>query len=356
MRTYTQILDAMIEKYELSAGFTLHKSSDVYKKLEILSGEIYNCLVNTEWLKRQMFADTATGEYLDRHATTRGLKRREASKAFGEVTFSVSEPSLVNLTIPLGTVVATTGENPHLYETTEDATMRAGETSATVPVVSVSVGKECNAIEKAVTVMVTKPTGFETVVNKKAFAGGDDVESDESLRARILDSFQNASNGTNCAYYKNVALQVPGIFAAAVVPKGRGVGTVDVYIASKTGAVSDEQLSEAQALLSEAREVNVDVLVKKASPMPVSFYANIEVKSGYDFEEVSERCYQEAVDYISTRGAGGRFILTEVGNRIYNVEGVKEYYIPSQNNSNIICTSDKYPVADIVLFTEGIKR
>ena len=40
---------------------------------------------------------------------------------------------------------------------------------------------------------------------------------DEELRARVLDSYINISNGANAAYYKSLALSVSGI-SSLVVP------------------------------------------------------------------------------------------------------------------------------------------
>ena len=356
MRSYEEILNSMVEEYEKLSHFTLHESSDVYKKLQVLSGEIYSALVNLNWLKGQMFADTATGEYLDRHALERAIERRGASKAFGEVSFTISEAALTNLVVPVGTVVSTSGENPMLFETTEEAILRAGDLKAVVPVVSMGEGKRYNVRAGAISVMVTPPTGFEKVSNGAALVGGSDVESDESLRARILESYKNASNGTNCAYYKNMALQVPGVTGAAVVPKGRGVGTVDVYIASANGAVSDEELSATQEILSQASEVNVDVEAFRANPAPVWFYVCVELEDGYEFDEVEENCRSAIEDYVSTRGVGGKFLLTEAGDRIFHIPGVREYLLTKFNNSDYICESDEYPVLDRFSVTEGIER
>ncbi len=356
MRTYDEILSTMQEKYETLSGFTLNESSDVYKKLQVLSGEIYAALVNLNWLKGQMFADTATGEYLDRHALERGIKRRSSSKASGEVSFAISEAALTNLEIPKGTVISTSGENPALFETTEAATLTAGELSVSVPVISISEGRENNVKTGAVSVMVTPPTGFETVTNEAAFSGGSDMESDEALRARILESYKNASNGTNCAYYKNKALEVAGVANASVVPRGRGVGTVDVYIASQRGEASDAELSAVQELLSEAREVNVDVKVFRANPVPVWFYVCVEIEDGYELGEVEENCRNAIEDYASTRGVGGRFLLTEAGDRIFHTPGVKEYLLTPFNNNDYICENDEYPVLERFSLTEGIER
>ena len=58
-------------------------------------------------------------------------------------------------------------------------------------------------------------------------------ETDDELRKRIRDTYINTSNGTNAAYYEQLALTVDGVAKASAVGKARGVGTVNVYV---TGA------------------------------------------------------------------------------------------------------------------------
>ena len=271
MQTYDEILKAMTDKYTALSGIKPDERSDIGIRLRVLAGEIYSNLVNAEWLKRQMFVSTAQGEYLDLHAKERGITRREATHAYGYVTFSVSEAATENISIPKGTVVAVFGSLLR-FETTYDAVIYMGETSATVKVKSVGLGKEYNVLDGTVTVMVTPPSGVETVTNAEAFSGGCDVESDESLRERVVQSIAFPANCTNCAYYEGLAESVDGIGSAAAVPRGRGVGTVDVYVAADGSEASDEAVEKAQELLSKEREVNVDVLVKKAEAVSVNFY------------------------------------------------------------------------------------
>ena len=88
MKTYDEILTAMTEKYRNEAGFEPSAISDTGIKLRVLSGEIYGALMNCEWLKKQMFPDTASGEYLEKHARMRGITRRGAGFASGEGNIS----------------------------------------------------------------------------------------------------------------------------------------------------------------------------------------------------------------------------------------------------------------------------
>lgn len=354
METYENILKRMTEKYRELSGNTPHEASDIAIRLRVLAGEIYSSLVNIEWLKRQMFADTAEGVYLDYHAQSRGLSRRGASRAVGEVIFSITEPTAVPLTIPVGTVVATGGETPLRFETLETVVIPVGGTSIHADVKALSTGRAYNVAEGAVSVIVTPPAGVEFVTNPDPFTSGSDEESDEKLRIRIIDSFKNVSNGTNCAYYENIATQVAGITGAGVVPRSRGAGTVDVYVAGDGTEVSDEQVAEAQKLLSTLREVNVDVKVLKAEPVYAKLHIRLDVKDGYEFDEVKDKCIYALNEYISTRGVGGNVLLTEAGERIIHVDGVKEYMFTTALNGDLRLEKNQYPVTGTISITEGV--
>lgn len=355
METYDEILSKMTEKYKELSGITPHEASDTGIRLRVLAGEIFNSLVNMEWLKNQMFADTATGEYLDYHGAERGLERRAASCAQGSVIFSVSQAALSDVVIPAGTVVATEGEEPLRFETTQEVTLYAGDLSVYADIIALTTGRAGNAAAGKITVIVTPPSGDLQVTNPDPCESGSDTESDESFRSRIISSFANASNGTNCAYYERVATEISGVASAGVVPRGRGAGTVDVYVASQGTDVSDEVLAVVQETLSRLREVNVDVAAYKAQKATIHMRLNLEVKPGYEFEEVKEQCIEALSEYISSRGVGGNVLLTEAGERIYHIDGVKEYSFSSYANSDSRCGYDYYPVPGSIRVVEGIE-
>ncbi len=353
MQSYESILARMTEKYTELSGNTPAEASDIYVRLQVLAGEIYSAFMTAEWIKRQMFVPTAQGEYLDLHAMERGLSRREASKAVGSVIFKVTEPAIKEIIIPKGTVVATNEETPLRFETVESVSIPTGALSAHAQIEALSEGRAFNVKTGKITVMVTPVAGVETVTNPDECTSGTDKESDESLRERIIESFKFASNGTNCVYYKNVALQVDGVAGAGVVPRGRGAGTVDVYISGEGSEVSDETLTAVQEKLSLLREVNVDVAVYRAQADTVNLIIYLDVCDGYEFSEVAEVCRAVVTDYINTRGVGDSVVLSKIGELIYHIDGVADFRIPSTEH-NVICSQDSYPVTGDIRFYEGV--
>ena len=72
MERYESIYERMKDRYETLCGESVDESGDVAIRLRVLAGELYNMQTALEWHKRQMFADTASGEYLDHLAAQRG--------------------------------------------------------------------------------------------------------------------------------------------------------------------------------------------------------------------------------------------------------------------------------------------
>lgn len=353
MPTYDEILARMTEKYKEISGNTPSETSDIYVRLQVLSGELYSAYMTMDWLKRQMFVQTCTGECLDLHAAERGLERREASKSVGSVVFGVSEPTVQEISIPKGTVIATNEENPLRFETVESAVIPVGALSIHAQIKALGEGRAYNVKAGKITVMVTPVAGVHTVTNPDDCTSGTDRENDENLRERIIRSYKFASNGTNCAYYKTIATEVEGVSGAGVVPRGRGAGTVDVYISAQGSEVSDETLDAVQEKLSTLREVNVDVAVYRAEPESVDLIIYLDVCDGYEFSQVAQACKSIVVDYINTRGVGDSVMLSDLGDMLYHTEGVADFRIP-YTTGNINCAQDTYPVVGNIRVLEGV--
>ena len=115
-------MERMKQSYTGYAGFTPSDQSDVMIRLRVLAGEIYSERAYAEYILRQMFPSTATGEYLDRHAAERGLTRKPAVKAHGAVAFFPVEQTHGDILIPAGTVVCT-DTDLHRYVTDSDVVL-----------------------------------------------------------------------------------------------------------------------------------------------------------------------------------------------------------------------------------------
>ena len=64
---YSEILERMQTEFEKNAGYVPDDASDIGIRMKTLAGEIFSLESSIDFLKRQMFPTTATGEYLDKH-------------------------------------------------------------------------------------------------------------------------------------------------------------------------------------------------------------------------------------------------------------------------------------------------
>lgn len=143
--------------------------------------------------------DHADGDALDLLTALIGVSRKGGTFSTGEVEFSRESAASIDYTIPEGTTVQTDGVDPIRFQTSENATLVAGNTTETVPIVANETGVESNIGANTLTVMTNPPSGIESVTNPNATDGGTKKETDEELRARAKDELSDGMRGTSRA-------------------------------------------------------------------------------------------------------------------------------------------------------------
>ena len=323
MKTAEEIFESMLADFEESAGFRINSGCDMALRMRAAAEEIAEVYAYAESVRTQCFPQTASGEYLDSHAGMRGIRRMEAAKAVGSITFSVNGTAAVSLSVPAGCVCMTASGMS--FETLEEGVIAVGESSCTVAAECMTAGSIGNAAGGTVTYMASAPIGVTACSNEAAFSGGADEESDEELRQRVVSSFRRLPNGANAAYYEQEALAVEGVAAAVVTPRAYGIGTVRVTVAGASGTPSGELLSAVLERLEAAREICVDITVAAPTETVVNITAAVDVKDGYDETDVYARVQAALTAYFTGRLLGQSITRARLGSIIFGVEGVENY-------------------------------
>ena len=172
---------------------------------------------------------TATDEYLEAWAALKDVFREAATSASGQITF----PATPNVLVPSGTPI-TRGDGVSCV-TTADATAGAGGTvvvSATMDPDPTGLAGAFGNTTAGVTMTLgrTIPGVQSSGTVTTAFTGGADLETDDSLRSRMLEEYQKTAQGGAKADYEIWARQVPGVTRSWCNPLGAGSGTVVVYV------------------------------------------------------------------------------------------------------------------------------
>lgn len=326
--TYDEILGTMKDKFRELSGAEADDASDVGIRMKVLAGQIFSLVSQSNWLLKQLFPQTAEGKYLDMHAETHAIVRKSVSKATGTLNFSRQTVLQYNVQIPAGTVCGIQGSGKQ-FVTTQEAVLQAGTLGVNVPAQAAEGGAEYNAAANTITVMINPPQGIAAVTNTLPFSGGGAEESDESLRKRLLESYGETSNGANAAYYRETALKFDEVASAAVLPRVRGRGTVDVVIKTRSITPSAELISKVTAEIQKNREIGTDVLVRGPAVKKLDVSADISVKNGYILSDVISKCKDAVNEYFGSLQIGDDLLRAALGSIIFSVEGVQNYRINS---------------------------
>ena len=316
MKTAEELYQEMTEVFARQTGMEA-VAGEAAVRLYALAAQVYGLYAELDWTRKQCFPQTATGEALDKHGFLRGLTRQTATKAEGKLRFSVQVAAGEDLPIPKGTVGLTAGQVA--FETVEEAVLSAGSLSVDVLAQAVEAGPSGNTAAGLIRTMSVAPAGIAACTNTAAFTGGREEEEDEAFRARILATYRQLPNGTNTAAYAQQTLAVEGVCAVNVLPKKRGLGTVDVVITSAGGVPGTALVEQVQSVLEEQREIAVDVNVMAPEegllPGPVIDRVKAALRAWFDGNLL-----------------GQDVLLVQIGQKIFAVDGVANYQIQGPVN------------------------
>ena len=349
MKEWTEIYEQMRGTFAQRAGFVPSEGCDSAVRLYALAAELQSLLMQADWVLDQSFPQTAQGIYLDYHAETRGITRGAAEKAAGVIRFAAADKVTAACPIEKGTVCMT-AEGVR-FETTEDAAIAVGSQWVDVPAQAAEAGAGGNVIAGTVTLLSAMPVGVVQCTNPAAFSGGCDAESDEALRGRVLASYQRLPNGANAAYYEQEAMRYPGVAAAKAVGRARGIGTVNVVIATHAGVPDAALLAAVEMDLQKKREIAVDVKVLAPTVETVAVTAALKAAPGYTFAEAKAGA-QSALEALFTGGLLGKNVTTaRLLTLLCGVEGVENVHLTAPA-ADVAVGSTELPMLGTVTISE----
>lgn len=319
MQTLEEIYQGLASDFTSRTGLAAVGSSELAVRFYAVAAQVYSLYVQAEWTLRQCFPQTAEGDYLDLHARLRNITRRQATAAVGTVRFFADAGRPGDTEVPAGTVCMTAGG--FRFATREAGWAEAGG-YVDVPVEAAEPGVLGNADAGTVVYMAVPPVGITACTNPQGFTGGQDGETDEELRERVLDSYRRLANGANTAFYQQTAMSFDGVAAVTVVPRSRGVGTVDVVVAAWEGMPGEELLQAIQAHLDLMREIAVDVDVLAPTERTVDVSVHLTAAPGQDPDQVKGAAEDALRAWFTGERLGRPVLRAELTALLFGVDGV----------------------------------
>jgi uncharacterized phage protein gp47/JayE len=300
------------------------RRADAQVYARVLAGVAHGLYGFIEWISRQIIIDTAEAEFLERWASIWGVQRLAATPATGTITFTVA-PGAAD--IPAGTLVQTLDGTQ--FQTTADITVSG--------------------------LQVTPVLGVQTAAVLGLLAGGGDLESDDSLRERLLNRIQQPPQGGDANDYVQWTLATPGGGAtrAWVVAEQFGQGTVGVaFVCDGNGAgaailPSAAQIAAVAAFIDTVRPVTAHVTVYAPVAVPIDFA--IEGLSP-DTLAVQQAITAELADLLAREGQpGGTILLSHMRSAISSAAQEWDYVLVTPA-ANVVLSPGQIPVMGRVVW------
>lgn len=350
MKTCKELYQEMLDLYTEKTGFEMDDAADLAVRLYAVAAQLESLYAYCDWSLNQSFPQTASGPYLDSHAALRGLSRKAGVQAQGTLRFSIGEVREDAVAVPAGTVCTTAGLVR--FVTAGEAEIPAGSLYADVPARAEEPGTAGNAAAGTIRYLTQAPAGITACTNPSAFAGGAGEEDDESLRARVLDSFSRLPNGANKAFYEARVLAHAGVGGVTVLPRVNGVGTVGIVVATASGQADDALLEEIRADLAAVREIAVDVTVSAPEAVAVPVSAVLWPREGATFAEAKAAAEAALAGFFTGARLGRPVYLAELGSLLF-ATGLLENYRLTAPAADISIAATQLPTLGAVTLTEG---
>lgn len=235
----------------------------------VFAGSIHLAYGFLEWIKKQIFIDTADSYGRERWANILKIPRKAAMYTTGLVEFT----GTATYTVPSGTIVI---NNSGLQYTTQDNFVIGTDTE--VEVEASEAGEAYNTTEVVLT-LYTPNSDIDSVVTiLSGFDNGTDIEDLEDWTIRLLQRFANPPSSGNVADYNRWALSIAGVGKSWCFPAEDylGAGTVGVYVATDNlEAVSVDVLQDVEDYIESVKPIPASVDYETIVPIPVKYYISL---------------------------------------------------------------------------------
>lgn len=234
-QTYEAILRRMLGR--VPEQIDKREGSIIYDALAPAAAELAQMYVELDVNSNLSFADTATGEYLERRTLEFGIEREPATKARRKGLFFAS--GQVPTDVPAGSRFSIRD-----LDYTAISKIKTGEWILECETAGTAGNQEFGTL-----LPIEYIDGLARAELAEVLVPGEDAESDEALRRRYLEIANEQPFGGNVADYKQKINAMDGVGGVKIFPVWKGGGTV------KATMISSQYTPPSKALMEEVQTV-----------------------------------------------------------------------------------------------------
>ena len=297
-----------------------------------LSEELAKAYINMSDILSLGFIEDTFDTYLDKRVSELGVYRKQGSKAIGEIKVEGKEGAIITN----GTLIKA---NDLYFTVLNDIEL---PTDNILYVEANEVGYKYNLLANTEFELVEKNDKVTSLINETDFKNGIDIESDEDLRKRFIKVVNNPSASGNKNHYEEWALEVNGVSRAIVYPLWNGNGTVKVMVVGNDNKpVLEDVRKNVEDHITENMPIGCQLTVTTPTNLDATIVATIELKEGYEMEEVKQEFEAKINEYL--KSVTNEFTYSKVYGLLANIIGIEDIGTLTINggNSNITISEDK---------------
>lgn len=277
------------------------ESSPIYNTLAPTAAELAEINILTEIFRDQTYLLTATGENLENRAAESGIVRSGA-------TFAIRIAAMLDtagnhLDLPIGSRFSIPNVGGGLnYVLTQNLSV-SGQCLLTCETAGTIGNSYLGAL---LPLFVINNLGSATMTG--TYTPAEDTETDEELRARVIERVNRKAFGGNIADYKQFTKAIPGVGDVKVFPIWNGGGTVMLsVIDAEYNAITPEFTEVVQNEIDPVDHTGTGlgtapighrVTVTTPQYIAISITASVSLASGYTMGQVQEPISSALADYI----------------------------------------------------------
>ncbi|WP_166359277.1 baseplate J/gp47 family protein [Pseudomonas akapageensis] len=318
----TPSLPALISRTQNELASDALRQSDAQVLSRALGGTAFGLYGYLNWIVEQVLPDTADEETLERLAVIRLKQPRKAAQpAQGSVSFLAAAGAVLNVD-----TVLQFGDG-RSYRVTTGLITTAGTNTTTVEAVD---GGALGNADPGMTMTLVQPVeGIDSTFTVQApgLAGGVARESVESLRARVIRSYQVIPHGGDAEDYETWALECVGVTRAWCRRNYMGPGTVGLFFTRDDDAnpiPNAAQLAEVKAYVEARRPVTGELYVLPPVPVPVAYSLRLTP----DTTVVRAKVEAQLLDLHNREaGLGDTLLITHIREAISGAVGETDHVL-----------------------------
>jgi uncharacterized phage protein gp47/JayE len=272
----------------------------------------------------------ARGIHLYRRMEDFRLTVNEASNAISVQSFLGEAGRTNNIIITQGTMVQTSPDifgNILQYQLINDITLTSGVAEVTGYCACTQVGSIGNVPSGVIVEIPTQIAGVSGTINYSPVSSGNDLETDEQLKARLPAHLNGLKKGNRFAI-ESACYAVNGITYVKILENHPSQGNFTAYVSTESGYVDNILIAEVQQALSAVAGfcVTYSIIVPTIENITIEMDCDLDTAS-YDADTLKLQIQLVLKDYINLIRRNDLFIsdvilLVRALNGVLNVKNV----------------------------------